>query len=177
MRTAILLATAAVAGCASSTSSDPAPRERIQRLQEELEIRNESSVRADTLPVSPAVAMRAVVGVYQELEIPVTRVEEARRLLETENVRVARLAGERISRFLDCGRSVSGQRADTYDVSINLLTSVRAAGEERSIVRVAFDGFARPRSHAGNDVYCSSRGALEALILSEVRERAGVGFD
>lgn len=178
MRIIALLATAAAMGCASSTSSPgPVPRETIQRTPEDVEFRTQGSLRVDTIAAPAAATVRAMIEAYQALEIPVTRVEESEGVLETEGLRLSSLAGERMSRFLDCGRGAGGERADSYDVGVTLLTSIDAAGADWSVVRIELDAFARPRATSGNDVYCSSRGRLEALIFEEIRARTGGGTD
>lgn len=175
MRIAVLLAATAAVGCASSTSSDPAGRERIQHVDEDVRLTNRSAPRADTIPASPLATMRAVVETYRDLEIPVTRAVDAERRLETRDVRMSRIAGERMSRFLDCGRGITGQRADNHVVIVTLETSVLPTDDGRSRVVTDFDATARPRDTSGSEIYCSSRGTLEVLLFDGIRERAGAG--
>lgn len=175
MRILTLLIAAAVAGCASNPSSDPAPRESVQHLSEDSELFNQRSAHVDTIAASVLATMRAVVEAYEALEVPVTRVVDSQRRLETMNVPVNRIAGERMSRFLDCGQGVTGQRADNHNVTIYLMTSVLTAPGGQSRVLIEFDGSARPRTTSGNDVYCSSRGTLEDRLFEEVARRARAG--
>ena len=141
-------------------------------MDENTRLENRSAVLTDTIPASLATTLRAVGGTYETLEIPVTRVVDAENRLETRNARVSRLGGERLSRFLDCGQGISGQRADSYRVSITLLTSVHTTEDGRSRLVADFDATARPRDHSGSEVYCSSRGTLERLLVDQVRTRA-----
>lgn len=162
-------------GCASTTTADPPSREWLQRPEEGVTIRNASTVRADTVAAAPDATMRALVETYQALEIPVTRVLQAERRLESRNVRVRRIGGERMSRFVDCGTGITGQRADQFRVSITLMTSVVSADGGMSRVVTDFDATARPRNTSGSEVYCTSRGTLEVRLLDEVRRWVAAG--
>lgn len=175
MRAPSAFVVAVLTACASSPADTPAPRERMVVLDEETRLRNESVVRADTVHAPVQATMAALVETYLTMEIPITDVDEAANRLETHDVRVRRIDGARMSRWLDCGTGISGQRADSYQVTVTLLSSVLPAGPSASRVVTDLDGNARPRDTSGSAVYCSSRGTLEARIVEEVRRRAEGG--
>lgn len=178
MRLLALLCGAALIGCASTSATsatDRSSREWIQQFDEETTVANRSSLRTDTVRAPLGTTMRAVVGAYEALEIPVTRVVDAERRLETRNVRVPRIADERISRFLDCGTGITGQRADRYLVNMSLSTSVHAMDAGTTRVVTEFGGTARPRDTSGGEVYCRSLGTFEVVLLEEIRRRAETG--
>lgn len=177
VRIVILAATFMLVGCATSPGSDVVtPRERVTR-RDALRLTNEGLVTIDTLPAPPSSTYRALVRSYQALEIPVTAVMDAEHRLETENVEMNRIDGERMSRFLDCGQGVSGPRADSHVIAIRLLSSVTSTADGGSRLEMEFDGTAWPRLHAGSPIHCSSTRALETRLREEVRRRTGGAGD
>lgn len=129
---------------------------------------NESSRAEQTFPASPAEVWQALTTAFIEMEIPVTEVQEPQRRLITDRVRVARIDGDRMGAFLDCGTNVSGQRADTYSITLDLVTTVEPAGPGSARVRTVLDASGHPRDTAGSPVHCTSTGELENRVFRRV---------
>jgi hypothetical protein len=79
-----------------------------------------------------------------------------------------RLNGERPSRFLDCGATVSLPNADAYAVTVTVVTQLSAEGPGTRAQTVV-EATARPRDTAGNQVTCTTTGHLERLIASRLQ--------
>lgn len=114
----------------------------------------------------------ALTAVFQELKIPVQTANPKAGLLNNLNADISRrLGGERLSRYIDCGRGFSGPNADYYRVTLAVSAWVEpATGEPRQLmVAIAASG----RDPSGTRSYysqCTSRGDLEKRIATRVQE-------
>lgn len=136
----------------------------------ELELRTESTANERVFEARPADVWDALVETYREMEIPITEEPRPRSLLRTVNLRLSRIDGDRIGRFLDCGSGISGERASSWDVRLSLVTSLEPEGEGALIV-TDLDARARPRGTSGSSVQCRSRGELERRLFNGVTLR------
>jgi hypothetical protein len=123
----------------------------------------------DRLEHSVEEVWQALDAVYAALEIPVDYRVSDDFILGNRNYNARQLGGERMSRWLDCGRNVTTGRAnaDTYDVWIEVLTGLTAPeGEEIGTgVTTWVRGRARSRGASGDPIACTTRNELEPRIL------------
>lgn len=131
----------------------------------------------DTLDAPVARVWDALPGAYVELDIPLASVNPEARLLGNDGFRAqGRLGLERISQFIHCGRRMTGDIADRYEVYFTILSQVQEVqGTERTRIVTLVDATASPSSTSGNAVRCSSRGRLEQRVLERVRARVASG--
>lgn len=125
------------------------------------------------LPV--ARVWRALAPTFEEVGLRGAGVVEADRRVYgyPSAVMPRRIAGQRLSAFLDCGQGPAGAYADTYRVTGTVLAAVRpAAAEDRSLVEVVVEAVARPREVSGQAVRCASNGRLERAIAQNVMMQA-----
>lgn len=117
----------------------------------------------------------ATAAVLDSLAIPVATRQPAAGLVGNAQIKTQRrFAGQRLSRWLDCGAGARGPTADVYQVSLALLAMLRAAGPDSTELRVAFAAGAQDFSGPlGDPISCSSSGALEERILGLVGQRLG----
>lgn len=109
---------------------------------------------------------RMLPAVFDSLDVPVTRVDEAARLYGNDGFRLRRrLGGVLLSRYFDCGETQIGPNADSYDVFLLLLTRLRPAPGNMTTVDVTVEARARPVAFRQNYAGCTTRGRLEPLIL------------
>lgn len=81
-----------------------------------------------------------------------------------------RLAGQPMSRWVDCGTGHTGPTANAYRVHLAVLASVTAEPDGNSRVRVAVAAGAQAFSGPlGDPIACESTGALEQRIFELVR--------
>ena len=110
--------------------------------------------------------------VYEELGVNLSVIDSNRMWLGNTRFRLREINGERLSRFLDCGSGVGiVSYADTYQVTMALLTGISEGVEGGSEVQTHFQAVARPRAVSGNDLRCTSRGTLERRIVEIIVER------
>lgn len=112
-------------------------------------------------------------GAYAELDIPITVADTTSHLLGTRSSVFRRqLAKTKISRWVECGTTALGMRnADSYTVRLEILTSLEAAAENRTIVRTVVRGDAGAEGTAESRVRCTSNGRLERRISVLVSDR------
>jgi hypothetical protein len=112
----------------------------------------------------------ALLRTYEEMEIPVTSVDQARGVLG--NARLARtrtLNRQRLSRYFSCGINAAGtQVADTHRLEIAIQTTIQPDGEG-SRLATQLRATANPMGSGSTAVQCSSTGALEAAIATRVQ--------
>jgi hypothetical protein len=116
---------------------------------------------------------RVLPAVYQELGVPVGTVNTATRTLGNSDVTLNRtLAGDRVSRYLNCGSGQTGQPlADQYRVQATLLTVLHPEADGTTRVETRLNGTAANRATSGNAIACGTTGRLEARIAQALALR------
>jgi hypothetical protein len=177
MRTILLFAAAGLSACASSGLA-PAPTRPVETVRVAGAGTGAINVRAaetevarpKTLAMNVDRVWSALPAVYESLGIPVAELNQGSRTIGNPGLRVrGRLGDTRLSRYLDCGAAQGGPNAETYNVTLSVLTSVQAQGEAATAVLTDVQASARPVSLAGEPVRCSTKGALENRIADALR--------
>lgn len=173
--------------CASGNPETPRAGERrtnvniqMQRGGANMNLRTTANVDVvhDTLSGSPDDLFSLLPEVYNDLGVPISSVNAEAHALGALEVRArGDFAGERISRWLDCGTSITGSIADQREVYITALTQVEALEETPGVsgVSVHLSGYAVQAGRAGNRTGCRTNGRLERAIIDQLRELAGGG--
>lgn len=185
-RLALLLALATAVACASSGQTEVRETDRaittttIQGLTVggvnanfDLRFIEDISPREDTLSIDPDLAWGVLPSVYQELNIPLTSInQEARLLGTTERAVQGELGTEPASRYFNCGRTMTGEIAERYQLVITALSQVDEVegSPERTRIVTLVDAFANPRAAGSGSVRCGSTHRLESQIAERVRE-------
>jgi hypothetical protein len=109
--------------------------------------------------------MRAV---YDSLGVPVATFDAASKTIGNNSLRLKRRLGElALSKYINCGSTQGFPSADTYEVFLSVMTSVRPApaGPQATQISTTVDGQARPITFSGEPVRCSSLTTLESRIV------------
>ena len=94
---------------------------------------------AATIAAPPAVVWGAAKKVYAALGIPVTVENPAAHQLGNANFYASRqLAGQPMTKFVDCGNGMTGQKAATYRIYMSLLTTIESDGGSGTRVNTTF---------------------------------------
>jgi hypothetical protein len=110
--------------------------------------------------------------VYEELGIPLDVHEPANKRLGNTGFQPRDLGGERLSRYLDCGRGMGiSSYADSYQVSMSITTRVSENSDGRALVETEILAHAEPRAVRGYPLHCSTLGTLERRIVDMVSAR------
>lgn len=111
--------------------------------------------------------------VYEELGIPLTIKNDARKLIGNESWRTRRQIGRvPMQRYLNCGRSGTIENAETYQITLSIMTSVTVNPSGGSVVGTILQATGRnPVTSSTQDVRCVSMGDLEIRIRDMVQTR------
>ena len=168
----LVLFVLAACGGSGGVIATPAPRvDRIhvesQHVDYDIASTAEGTEIRSVLQFSAADAWQAVPRVYADLSVPVESLDPAHRLLS--GVASARrvFASRPLSRLVDCGSTLMGPNADSYNVRLRLQIQVDSTGPAESRVRTLVTSTAS--SDGGITVRCSSTGQLERTLIDRLR--------
>lgn len=173
------LAALALAGCASSPRSAPP----VDHATETVRVSGVGVQPGATLStvssVTPGVAKvlapidrvwSVLPAVYDSLGIPVDRLDQARHIIGNTGFKLRRrLGGVSLTRYLDCGSAQGGPSAETYEVTLSVLTELQPIEAGTSAATVV-QATARPVTFAGEPTGCTSKGPLEQRIATLIAE-------
>lgn len=169
----------AALGCASTGASDPGPYQQSHVTVDapggrfDLLLTREQYLSTDTLTVSPKSAWPALVQTYAGFGVPLQGADASRRMIATKYVHVhSSFAGERLSRWLECGSSMTGDIATTYEITLRFGSMLDTSVVGRTIVRTAVFATAVATGSGTTPVQCTSRGALEKRIAALVASKS-----
>ena len=179
MRRASLTLALLLVGCATSPSQDPMIGSAVQARASDNPTGTGGDFRlpADMVtasfdvPSSAEEAWPALKAVFEELKIPTPEVSESTRTLRNLRFVVSRrLGGQRLSRYLDCGRSPTGPNANTHRLELEIASRVVAEGPEESRIDTEIAGIGmNTEGTSNNRVLCTSNHQLELRIAAQVR--------
>lgn len=120
---------------------------------------------------------RVIPDVFEEIGLPAPAMDRTRWTATIQNQIVnGPLSRQRMSHYLDCGRSMAGENADTRRVRLTVVTALERVDAERTVLLTRIDATAHSVGGASAaPMPCSSRGPLETLIARGVQLRAAGG--
>jgi hypothetical protein len=178
-----LVAVATLTACAPSTSSsdvDIAPTPTVATAR--VVTTEGGTVTAGAMNIDLDVklavtgtaeqAWTALTAVYQELGIPLSVNDAASKTIGNTGWRTRRSIGRvPAQRYLDCGSSGTLPNAETYQLTLSIVSNVKPNPRGGAIVTTALSGTGRnPITSSSADVRCVSTGDLE-LRIREMVER------
>jgi len=114
---------------------------------------------------------RQLPGVFLELDIEPTTVDQKDHVIANMSFTVRRsLGGVRLSRYVDCGRNISGAAADQLQILMTLMVQVVADSSQTSTLRSQVQAHGVAEGVSGTQVACASTGALEERIARMVND-------
>lgn len=170
--TSLLIAT----GCASAGSGGP-----VRADSGSLEIPGVGTVETftpvetleQTVDATEAEIWPYLPAIFEQLDIEVTEVKEAQRIFGNPRFRPGRIEGERLSRYVDCGRDHGGAYADQHEVWLTFMVQLLRAPDGGTEVSTLLTGSARPRSVNASELPCRSKKVLEARLIELINEQLG----
>ena len=134
------------------------------------------SLSNDTLPVGLARAWEMLPKTYFVLGIPIETVDARVHVLGNTSLTMhRRLAGTPLSRYLSCGNVAGMPNADTYNVTMRILTELVPADSNTTLVRSQISANAHPEGVVSNQIRCETSGRLEERIFRELLKHALAG--
>lgn len=144
---------------------------RLGRLGS-LTMSNTPTADVSRIPYSVDAVWRIMPSVFDSLGVPVATIDPAGRVIGNPGYKTRQRLGKApLSRYLDCGNTQIGPNADSYDVFLTVLTTVRAEGEAGASLSTIVEAKARPVTY--NQAYsnCSTKGGIERRIADLVTAR------
>jgi hypothetical protein len=174
----IVAAVAGVTLCGSlacAARRQPAPRPPVVVVFDEREGRLSAALGrhvtvddrpvSDSLPAPAERAHRALVAAYSDLGIPDVIANPAIGLVAIAEHRVrGTLARQRPSRFISCGTTLTGPRADEDLLVVTVVSRLRAAGPATTVVETRVVGTSMDTRGTGARQACTSTGQLEVRL-------------
>ena len=183
----LLLAPAALslAACASGTSTPgggaPAPTTAQVNVAGSGtatalgSVVNVNEGQRNTVQAAPDAAYAALIAAYETVGIPLSYKDDARRRAGNIGYKARRQAGKVPMRFaVDCGEDLSGPKADSYEITMSVESSV-GAGETpgTSTLLTVVNASGKPVSFSGAEVTCTTKGEIERRLQKAVAETLG----
>jgi hypothetical protein len=116
----------------------------------------------------------AAIAAFNELKIPLDTRDSIRGLVGNLSLKkTGSLAGEQMSRWMNCGVGMTGPNADNWRIYIAVAALLdRVAETNKTAIRVALAASAQDmQGNAKDPVTCGSSGGIEARILESVQKR------
>jgi hypothetical protein len=179
MKSVTGIATLLAIACGSTQQTavmEPAPQQpaAVHVAGDGVDVRLSSAGRTiEDVVVAPAAeAWPALLQAFEVLDLPVAQQDEQSHTVRTRAHRMARqIHGKRRSELLDCGSTMTGLRADNWDVTVEVVTGLRQENPARTRVATLITAVARPREGTSNSpVSCQSKGELERMIVRQLAE-------
>ena len=171
MRRSLIVSLGLVAACASSASTpSPAATEMIRVPTANGSASVTSSVTANVTAVAAPIATvwRVMPAVFDSLSVPLTTVDPATHTIGNIEFRLRRRLGSvPLREYLNCGMTQGAPNTESYDVRMSVIArlATTAAGTTvTTTVTTTVQGAARPVSVSGDELRCSSTGALEIRL-------------
>lgn len=115
---------------------------------------------------------RLMPAVYDSLKIPLTRFDAAQHIVGNEGMKAHQKLGTvSLSKYIDCGEAQIGPSADTYDVYLSVVTTVRTVSPTETEIQTMVESAAKPMSFGQEYARCSSKGTIETAISNIVSAR------
>ena len=128
---------------------------------------------SDTLALPASKAWRGLVQTYAGFGVPLQGADGQHYMIATEPFHThGSFAGERLSRWLDCGQSITGDIATSYEVTLRFGTLIDTSEAGRSIVRTSVNAMAVAPGSGTTPIECSSRGTFEKHIAALVAAKS-----
>lgn len=189
MRRLLALAVLALAGCAPTARVEPGealrppvqPPPEIQSTGEGFYVRlnRDDGISVTSIDGSKAEVFQAVLSAFDAVGLEIEGGDPTRGLIQSERmVEMSSFAGERMSDLLECGTTLTGNRANSWRIEFHVSALVEALGDRRSQITTRLVANARPMDGTSrNQVSCTTRGLLEQKIseaaAEKLRSRAG----
>jgi hypothetical protein len=176
MRTIATLAAVLLAGCASQGAVTPGTggtrsSELVTSTDARYRVEMASAgAAAVNVPAAVERVWEALPAAFASLGLSGEVLDAARRVYGVSELTVRRrLAGEPVSRSLNCGARAGIANADSYSVRVTIRTQVQPDGEGGSRVRIEVEGSARAPGGSDPWVRCGSTNELEVRLEDEIR--------
>jgi hypothetical protein len=171
---ALMIATGALA-CATPSGGPSSRPDPVQIVtieshggSEDVHLRPDVSWSRVPLEFGAGRVWDALPTAYSALLIPIDGVDSANRLISGSALASRRFLRRPVSDFVDCGSTIAGPSADSYQVRFRVMSQVDSLGSTTSSLRTRVE--ATGSSPGRTSMRCTSSGVLERLVGDQVKE-------
>jgi hypothetical protein len=157
-------------GCAgANTNAAPPPQPsteliKIQVGPQTLTLTRDHEISTIELPASRDRVWKAVVAAHETLGLAMSSLDNNAGVAVYVHQRSHLLDGNRLSKYIDCGTTIYGDRTDSYAVTVRVTATVESRGPNTTAVHSGVNAWARDPQTSSDAVACSSTGLLEQRI-------------
>jgi hypothetical protein len=167
-----------LAACASSTGGPTVTSTQQNETfisgasQYDVSSKEEKDVMEQPILAPLDSAWRALPGVFLELDIEPGTVDQKNHVISNTSFVVRRtIGGVSLSRYVNCGTSISGPMANQLKVTLSLVVQVVATDSSAvSKLRSQLDGWGVDEGVSSSRIHCGSTGQLEQRIARMVND-------
>ena len=171
---ALLVALITLDACAAASNQPGAPTERV------LATTDAGTVRSHDLPANdsvidsaPDAALAALQAAYEDLGIEVKMFDSNTRQIGNKRfAKMYELKGVRLSKYVGCGFTQTGPAADSYRVTMSIVSRVMPSGTG-SRIYTELTAYAEDLGSSKGTLSCTTLGALEQRIQELAVTHAG----
>lgn len=114
---------------------------------------------------------KALPGIYDSLAIPLGVLDARARVIGNEGFVIRRRLGKvALSKYLECGRSQMEPNADTYEVTMSVVTRLAVLDSVQTRVTTMVEASARGLQFAGQGTQCATTGTLEIRLQQLLKD-------
>jgi hypothetical protein len=136
-------------------------------VREDVRLTTSPGTAAMTLPAPVDAVWALMPAVYAELGLPVTATDPSQKVIVSQNQRLARIDGRRLSSYFRCGGTY-GNNADNGNTLVYVKTQIMP-NPEGATARVEVRALAtEPGATTAGE--CGSIGSLERLIVTTIQQ-------
>jgi hypothetical protein len=165
--TLVTLALVALAGCSSATQQPPANDRVIATVDQQSILRARPANQKGPVPVAaaPDKILAALNAAYGDLGIEIKLWDPPHGHVGNRNfTKMFRLAGAPLSQYLACGLTSSGDAADSYRITMSVVSQVEPAAGGSTVV-TTLSAYAEDLASSKGSISCGTRGILEDKVL------------
>lgn len=156
---------AGVIACAGASTQTGSPNERVLATTETGIVRAHEEIASDSvITASPDSTFAALQAAYQDLGIEIKMIDPATRQIGNRRfTKMYDIAGVRLSKYVGCGSSETGPTADSYRITMSILSRVTPT-PDGSRIDTQVTATAQDPGTSKGSLSCTSLGGLEQRI-------------
>jgi hypothetical protein len=173
MRALVLLSLIGLSACASG-KGDPVTSGRPESVPifagSDIRMTTSTVPHATTLAFPLERVWKALPAVYDSLSLALTVLDAKQHLIGNEGFKLRQKLGTvALSKYIDCGSAQLSPSADSYDVFLSVVTTLRPNAWGGTELATTIEAAARPMTFAQEYSRCRSTGVLEKRLADLVK--------
>jgi hypothetical protein len=174
-------------GCASGSAQsdrdvidpppEPPPAAESAGVGYYIRLNRDDGISTATIEGRRPAVFQALLGAFEQVGLEIGGADQVRGVVQSERMIATRqLAGLRMSDLLTCGATLTGDRADSWRIELELMAQVQPDGADKTRLTTRIQATARTTDGTGrNPIACTTKGVLEQKIAEATAARVRSG--